>query len=907
MERIRAVTLVALLCVSMAVLSSCVGSGPSTPGAPKITTTALSPATATIGQAYSATIAVSGGTLPLTYSILSGNAPIGLNLSSNNSQGTIAGTPQRQSTGVYTFTVQVRDSNNPARTAMQQYTITLGNPAIPSVQCPTGNASPCVLPAATVGMSYNATFTATGGIPFTWTATGAPAGLALNSSTGVLSGIPAQSGTNLAFTVHVTDVVGQTSPSLQCTITIAPAAQLQITSPLTLPPGVVGTPYSFQLQATGGLPPYFWQGLSGTLPNGVTISQTGNGLISGTPNQTQTTPFTFQVQVSDSQQPPVVATSGEFSFTVTSNMVVTITNSFSAIDAGAASVTLDANVTNDTIANSGVTWKLQSGTPLQNCGTIGSSGPCGNLTPSGSNNLEASYTPPASLPSGANDTPTITATAVDDPSKSASFQFTINAPGAAACPVGHEAEMAGTFAYLMKGFDANGAVAIAGSVHADGTGKITSGVEDINRAGTGPQVNLPIDPGSSSYTLGSDSRGCLTVATAAGQQTFRFSLAGLANGAPTEGNIIEFDDNTGTGTRGSGIIRAQDASSFSNNKFASGYAFGLSGFGAAGEHVALAGRLTSDGNGNIVGGNFDRNDAGNLTANSSKLSGAYSIPAGSTTGRGTLNATFNGTPFAFAAYMVNSGEVILAGVDQISATNQIISGEALASTGPFSNATLAGSHMLRTTALSRSGSNPGARATIGVLTFDGKNAGGVTGTLFDDEAGAKRTTNILQGAATYSVDQNTGRIAFTGVGTDSPVGYVARTGSGVTAFLVGTDSGAADGALEFQSGAGANFKTSALAGTYSFGTDENVDYSIANQTHVVRFTSSTATANGMSDQSQPRANGLLGSQPYSQDFVFNAEGIGTAGTNPAVTNGTRIFFIDETATTNPSITVSEKQ
>jgi hypothetical protein len=905
MERIRAVAIIALLCVSLAVLSSCVGSGPSTPGAPMITTTTLSPATATIGQAYSATIATSGGTLPLSYSVISGNAPIGLNLSSNNNQGTLAGTPQKQSTGPYTFTVQVRDSNNPARLATQQYTITLSNPAIPSVQCPTGNATPCVLMAGAVGVSYNATFTATGGSPFTWTATGLPAGLVLNSSTGVLSGIPAQSPTNLPFTVHVTDVVGQTSPNLQCTITIAAAAQLKITSPLTLPPGVVGTPYSFQLQATGGLPPYNWQGLSGTLPNGVNISQTGNGLISGTPNQTQTTPFTFQVQVTDSEQPPMVASSGEFSFTVTSNMVVTITNAFTAIDANAASLTVDANVTNDTIANSGVTWKLQSGTPLQNCGTIGSAGPCGNLTPSATNNLEATYTPPATQPSGANDTPTITATAVDDPSKSASFQFTINAPGAAACPVGHEAALAGTFAYLMKGFDANGTVAMAGSFHADGTGKITGGVEDINRAGTGPQVNLPIDPGSS-YTLGADSRGCLMVATAAGQQTFRFSLAGFANGAPTEGKIIEFDDNTGTGTRGSGIIRAQDISSFSNDKFASSYAFGLSGFGAAGEHVALAGRLTSDGKGNIVGGNFDRNDAGNLTANSWKLSGTYSIPAGSTTGRGTVNATLNGTPFTFAAYMVNSGEVILASVDQISASKQIISGKAIASAGPFSDATLTGSHLLRAIALNRSGSNPGTRATIGVLTFDGKNAGGVTGTLFDDEAGMKRTTNILHGAATYSVDQSTGRILFTGVGTDSPVGYVARSGSGVTAFLVGTDSGAADGALEFQSNAGANFKASALAGTYSFGTDENVDYSTSNETHVARFTASTTTASGMSDQSQPRANGLLGSQPYSQAFVFNAEGIGTAGTNPAVTNGTRIFFIEESATTDPSITVGEK-
>jgi putative Ig domain-containing protein len=808
MERIRAVTLVALLCISLAVLSSCISSG-STAKAPTITTMTI-PSTATIGQAYAgATINTSGGTIPLTYTVVSGALPVGLGLNSNNNQGNISGTPGKQSTGPYTFTIQVKDSNNPARIATQQYTITLSNPAVPSVQCPTGNATPCVLPAGTAGVSYNATFTATGGSPFTWTATGLPSGLNLNPVTGILSGIPSQVGT-IPFTVNVTDVVGQISPSLQCTITIAAATPaLAITPPGALPSGTVNVAYGpngvgVELTATGGLPPYVWfQGQSnpGKIPPGLGIGNLSNtssvGLISGIPTTATGSPFTFQVEVADSESPQMTA-----------NVSVTIT---------------------------------------------------------------------------------------------------INPAGAAACPVGHEAALAGTFAYLMKGFDANGAVAIAGSFQADGTGKIMGGAEDINRAGTGPQVNLPIDPGGSSYTLGADSRGCLMVATAAGLQTFRFSLAGFANGAPTEGNIIEFDDNSGTGTRGSGIIRAQDASSFSNDKFASSYAFGLSGFGAAGEHVALAGRLTSDGNGNIVGGNFDRNDAGSLTANSSKLSGTYSIPAGSTTGRGTVNATFNGTPFTFAAYMVNGGEMILASVDQISATNQVISGEAIASAGPFSNATLTGSHLIRASALNRSGSNPGARATIGVLTFDGKSAGGVTGTLFDDEAGMKRTTNILRGAATYSVDQNTGRITFTGAGTDSPVGYVTRTGSGVTAFLVGTDSGSADGALEFQSGAGANFKTSALAGTYSFGTDENVDYSTANETHVARFTSSTATASGMSDQSQPRANGLLGSQPYSQPFAFNVEGIGTAGTNPAVTNGTRIFFIEETATTNPSITVAEKQ
>jgi Putative Ig domain len=811
MNRFRAFATVALVIISLVALSSCISSGGSTAGAPKITTTTI-PSTATIGQAYAgATISTSGGTVPLTYSVVNGALPVGLILSSNNNQGTIAGIPGKQSTGAYTFTVQVQDSNNPARTASQQYTITLSNPAVPSVKCPTGNATPCVLMPGTAGVSYNATFTATGGGPFTWSQNGVPSGLNLNTATGILSGIPSQVGT-IPFTVYVTDIVGQISPGLQCTITIAPATPaLAINPPGALPDGVVNSEYGtngdgFQLTATGGLPPYYWgqaQTNPGTIPPGLGVSNlsfTSNvGLISGIPTASQATPYTFQVEVFDSETPPMTAT--------------------------------------------------------------------------------------------------------------VSVSITINPAGAAACPIGRESAMSGSFAYLMKGFDANGAVAIAGSFHADGAGKITGGVEDINRAGTGPQTNLSIDPSGSSYTLGADGRGCMVVATAAGQQTFRYSMAAFSSGAPTEGNIIEFDDKTGEGTRGSGILRAQDASSFSNEKFASGYAFGLSGFGDAGEHVALAGMLTADGKGNIVGGNFDRNDAGNLTTNSSELAGTYSIPAGSTTGRGTINTTLNGTPFAFAAYMVSSGEVILAGVDQVSATNQITSGEALASAGPFSNGTLAGSHILRETAMSRSGSNPGTRAMIGVLTFDGKNAGGVTGTLFNDEAGVSSTTNILHGAATFSVDIGTGRITFTGVGTDSPVGYIVHGASEVTAFLMGTDSGAADGALEFQSAANANFKTSTFSGAYSFGTDENVDYSTTNESHSGSFANpSTAIVSGNSDQSQPHANGLVANQTFSNAFVFNSAGIGTTGKNPAVTNGTRILFIDEvTESTHPRITIAEKQ
>lgn len=1017
MNRLRAIAIFPLLFISMAVLSSCVSSSVPQPSAPNITTTTI-PGSAVVGVPYvGATISTSGGTTPLSYSISSGLLPNGLALARD---GVISGTAKAGATGTFTFVVEVTDSHNPPRTALSPtFTITVTNPPAPVVQCPVPlTGSVCVLPSTTVGSNYNETFTTqTGAIgPFTWSALGQPAALMMGVSTGTLSGQATQAGNNQSFTVSVKDVAGQLSANLTCTITIAAEPTLKITAPPppnTFPGGTLGTTYaSFQFQATGGLPNYEWFVSSGALPPGLSLSLTGQ--LSGTPTTAQASPYTFQVEVQDSQVPPATATTAQLTITITSNITVSITNKFTTIDTMAAAVTLVAtvggtdpagngvtwllqagtplascspgcgtlttptsgnplfsitynppdtvplapkntptitatavddtgksdtdhftiqsNVTSVVISpkfttidamggqmtlnaavngesgGNGVTWALQSGSPLASCGTLGSATPCGTLTPIGSAPyFAATYTPPNSVPAAPNNTPTITATAVDDPSESDTNPFTIQ-PAGTACGTGRESEMTGSFAYLLKGFDANGAVAIAGSVQADGTGKITAGVEDVNRAGTGPQTNVPIVPGGSSYSLGPDGRGCMTVATVTGPTTFRFSLDAFSSGAPTGGNIIEFDDNTGNGTRGSGIIRAQDPTSFANAKFANGYAFGLSGFGSSGEHVALAGTLASDGKGNVTGGNFDRNDAGTLTANSSKLAGTYNIPSGSTTGRGTMSATLNGTPFTFAVYMVSANEAILAGVDPISETNQLTSGEAIASAGPFSNSTLAGSHLLRTNALNLSGSNAGSRATIGVLTFDGNTSGGVTGTLYDDQAGRSSTTTILHGAATYAVDANTGRITFTGIGTDSPVGYIAQTGSGITAFLVGTDDGAADGALEFQTKGSADFKSSTFTGGYSFGTGENLDYATTNESHSASFDAKKTTVAGASDTSQPRANGLLPNQAFSNAFVFNSEGLGTVGSDPAVTNGTAIFFINEDGgNTHPRITIAEKQ
>lgn len=66
-----------------------------------------------------------------------------------------------------------------------------------------------------------------------------------------------------------------------------------ITTESPLPDGAAGTPYSETFAATGGISPYAWSLISGSLPSGLGFS--GSGIISGTPTEAETSSFTVQV------------------------------------------------------------------------------------------------------------------------------------------------------------------------------------------------------------------------------------------------------------------------------------------------------------------------------------------------------------------------------------------------------------------------------------------------------------------------------------------------------------------------------------------------------------------------------------------------------------------------------------
>ena len=173
------------------------------------------------------------------------------------------------------------------------------------------------LPPGTVNNPYSANLSVTGGAPpYTWSIIkgSLPAGLTLGANNGVISGTPTTAGTS-NFTVQVGD--SESPPA-----TTTAALSITILSPLlittsSLPPGAVNDPYSATLTAAGGLPPYTWSIISGSLSAGLSLDA-NSGLISGTPTTPGTSNFT--VEVSDSQSPPATAAAA-LSITVNAHSV----------------------------------------------------------------------------------------------------------------------------------------------------------------------------------------------------------------------------------------------------------------------------------------------------------------------------------------------------------------------------------------------------------------------------------------------------------------------------------------------------------------------------------------------------------------------------------------------------------
>jgi len=511
--------------------------------------------------------------------------------------------------------------------------------------------------------------------------------------------------------------------------------------------------------------------------------------------------------------------------------------------------------------------------------------------------------------------------------------FTIVSGAVSSCagtPTGHESHLNGQYAFFAEGLSGLG-ISMAGSFAADGAGKIADlgggvGGEIDRDIGTDP-VNGTVLPAGSLYTVGPDPSGagdlgCLQARTSDGSLTiFRFSLAAPSSGVAVRGRIIEYDDQTGNagGNRVSGVLLKQDPVAFASgdtSHLQSQYSFGVHGSGRGLSLSAAGYWQMNPATGMISRVVFDVNDSG--LAQTDVTGGTGTITSiSSKTGRGQLlfpaSQTFGAT--GIALYVVNANELFLTSLDP-QANNGLnfvpgerYSGRAIVSGTNFTSASLSGNFIFHFSDVALCGGFSCPSVTLGVITLTPSGSGGGTtaGTLVAYGTQHGVVTASLNGGQ-YAVDATSGRVTLSrSVALPLPALYLATPVAGtedVHAFGVGSDSGGLFGLVE--SGAAQNVLTSTLAGNYFFGDEEPGD-SDTNRVGVLSVTSA-GVATGTEDD--VTLTGLATTAVNYTVTVDNTMGVGTGNLGPntfAVTNGTKLFFFNESAGAQPSIVVVEHQ
>jgi len=735
------------------------------------------------------------------------------------------------------------------------------------------------------GITLNVT--GTSGTAVTWTFNGLPSG----SGYGTISGsypsftyaAPPRVPSPATFSITATSDADLTkSASVSVTISAGVGTQPLSITTTSLPSSTGGAAYVQNVQTSGGTLPIIWSVTSGSLPPGLVLQGTPNGVgtITGMPKASGT--YTFTVAASDASIPTQYA-SQQFTIVI-NNVPLSITTR--ALPRGTQGTAYSALV-----AVSGgttpYTWSVTGGA-LPGWATLNASSGAITGTPSST--------------ATSNFTVTVTdSTLPTHQTVQQSLSITISefAPTCSGAPAGHESMLNGQYAVLLQGFQ----LAFAASFHADGAGHVTGGDFDIN---TGTATDGTIN--ASSYTVGPDptgsgNLGCVALPLSNGSTTiFRFSLGGLSSGVFSKARIIEFDDVTGEGRRGSGVLLLQDTTSFSLSHLQPHYAFGLDGWGSDGGHYASAGSFTVDTSGNISSGFEDFNSAGTAPGKLTGGTGTFNAIS-TTTGRATMSLSIGGITTDQIIYMVNADETFIIGTDPVSSV-PIFSGRAIVTASSFSQSSVSGNYIIHTTGL-----EPNCPALLSgeIFYYVSCNSTALSLVNLDPASGTLSGTSYYYSMSpaifepssfsgvSYAVDATSGRttagLGWTGAG----VFYIATptaTTEPISGFYVSTpDSRAHFGFVEYQPSA--TYSTSGMAGNYFYGTEDSGDSAFPNEIGVVGVSSGGAVTGSEYDS----GDGGLGTSSPASTISMGSNGVGSrtfsdgCGGIVAITNGTRLFVM----------------
>ncbi|GEM_PF-2214491 len=249
-----------------------------------------------VGSAYDQPVESTGGLGPtFAWSVSSGTLPPGLLLSGTGPTATLSGTAT--TAGVFSFVISIADDGQSGVTDLQPFTVVIAPASSTSVSIATTSMS-----TGTAGSPYSMRLTAVGGSgSYTWTLTGGslPAGLSLDPSTGMITGVPVEGGT-FSLSFQVTDALGGMDSRL---FVLTIAAPPSVATPSPLAAGVIGAGYFKVVLGIGGVAPYGWAivvppgpGETG-LPTGLAVHAL-SGALSGIPTSAAG-PYVFTVRLTD--------------------------------------------------------------------------------------------------------------------------------------------------------------------------------------------------------------------------------------------------------------------------------------------------------------------------------------------------------------------------------------------------------------------------------------------------------------------------------------------------------------------------------------------------------------------------------------------------------------------------------
>ena len=185
------------------------------PAAPKITTGSLT--AGTVGSNYSATLTVTGGIPPYTWTLISGTLPSCLTIVNSASGTSITGTLTAACAGTYNLTFKVSDSGTPTPLTATTATLSLTIAAAPAITFV--GAMPAT---AAYGAAYTGSAAATGGAgALTYSVGGGalPTGLSLDTTSGAVTGTPTAVGA-FNFTIKAADGFGDSATSTTYTVVV---------------------------------------------------------------------------------------------------------------------------------------------------------------------------------------------------------------------------------------------------------------------------------------------------------------------------------------------------------------------------------------------------------------------------------------------------------------------------------------------------------------------------------------------------------------------------------------------------------------------------------------------------------------------------------------------------------------